>query len=91
MNIEGLQGKPGPNGGPWESYSPKWWVFMALGLPLVIATILLPLGFDRLYRQVQEIAGGGLEQAKWIKWSLWSLLVTTIVVIIVVVQEVTKR
>ena len=97
MNIEGLQGRPAApdssnSDGNWVGGSPKWTVFLELGLPLTVATILLPLQFDNIYRRVQSFAGTSPKLAKGLKWALPILLVVVVIVVVVTVSlEVTKQ
>ena len=91
MNIVGLgqTGANGPAPGTNAAPAPKWWALVAIGLPLTVATILLPLSFDRLYRKVQDYAGIRPRRAKLLLWSV-PVLVAIIVIVVTVLLEVTK-
>lgn len=70
--------------------TPSWQNVVYLGLPLVGASVAVPLTADRVYRLIQKYAGARPRLFRW--WLYWGpiLLIAIIVVVIVVVVKVTK-
>jgi hypothetical protein len=66
---------------------PKWYTVVALGLPLVVVTVAMPLGFGVTYRQIQRFAGYRprlFTKLLWIAGALVLAVIVTLVIILVV-------
>lgn len=73
---------------------PTWWVLLALGLPLALVTVALPLGFDSINRRVRQYARSRPAAYRLAIWiipiaSVIAVLVTVVVVVVAV--EITKK
>jgi hypothetical protein len=63
---------------------PKWYTVVALGLPLVVVTVAMPLGFNSIYRQIQKFAGYRPRLFPKLLWIAGALFLATIVILVVV-------
>ena len=70
--------------------APNWTLLLAIGLPLTVMTVALPLTFDTLRALVQQYAGSRPQTFKWLLWIAGPLIIC-VVVIVVVLIEVTKK
>lgn len=74
-------------------YKPKWWVLIALGLPLALITVALPLQFDAITRQIRQFAGSRPTAFKRIVlWTAPVLLIAGVVIAIAIpLAAMTKK
>ena len=81
MNIEEISGP--------KAKAPRWWVLLALGLPLALVTVALPLQFDSITRQVRHFARSSPATFRRVRyWSAIVIIVIISITLLVVVAVV---
>ena len=64
---------------------PQWYTAVALGLPLVVVTVAMPLGFDVIYRQIQRFAGYRPRLFPKLLWIGGALILAAILITVIVI------
>ena len=68
-----------------DNNTPTWQAVVALGLPLSVVTVALPLGFNYGYRKVRESV---TRNPKLFRGFAWTGIVLTVLAIIAIVLSV---
>lgn len=70
---------------------PQWSAVVALGLPLAVVTVALPLGFNSGYRKLTEIATRRPKAFRIMGWSLIAASTIAVVVTVVIAVLITHK